>query len=101
MAVLGSHAVSMSKISVEQPLIAIRMDRIDSTTTAKGPWQMVYSTAQTENLREELETLLMGLDEYVQGKKIGDSLRILPRVAQVGYLASVWTVFDCGFIPAE
>jgi len=102
MAVLGSHAVSMSKFSVEQPFAAIRMDRVDSAAAAgNGPWQMVYSTAQSKNLREQLETLLKGLDEYVHGNKRGDSLRILPEVGQVGHLVSVWTVFDCGFMPAK
>lgn len=87
----------MSQISAEQPLIAIRMDRVDSSA-GKGPWQMVYSTTQSETLREQLEALLKGLDEYVLGNKRGDSLRI---ASGVGRLPSVWTVFDCGFISAE
>ncbi|KZP04472.1 hypothetical protein FIBSPDRAFT_940977 [Athelia psychrophila] len=100
MAVLGSHAIAMSQISVGKPLIAIRMNRLDSIA-GKGPWQMVYSTTQSENLREQLETLLKDLVEYVQGNKRGDSLRIPPGVGQVRHLPSVWTVFDCGFISVQ
>lgn len=91
----------MSQIPAEGPLIAIRMDRLDSSA-GKGPWEMVYSTTQSETLREQLEALLKGLEEYLLESKRGDSLKIPSGVGQVGHLpmklSTVWIVFDCGFI---
>lgn len=100
MAILGSHALALSKED-GHPFQAVRMVGSSSSQTTPAlheGWELVYSTptislpSGRHSLEAELSSLLGQLSEYGNNGNRGVKVHLCSDESRT------WTVFDCGVV---